>query len=303
MNIQTILDRLEHFPRVPHEANWDFGFTMAALYSSVLETEGCEGDYSNWLNRADFEVFNILELPHHSDEACSVQVVSYKQTPFAVVYKFGDVNNASMEVLNVEVYRQVGASLAARRTEVLLSDVAVTAVTSLSGLPNQYLHWVDEKIGLFTVTSPKAYYGFLGLIKEYAAVCQAPDGTLQKVRSMQSYVAGTPSWSSDHRVSLTLDDGQTFEVDGREIVFSLFPVQDLPAVARGAVNASSSWTVHCVVMSHIVRIFERKAGTLGQRSVSIAFEDKEAREAFVRQHQGTVHHGLLNLEAVGAQPV
>jgi hypothetical protein len=303
MDIKTLLGRLEHFPRLPHEANWDFGFAIAALYAPLLQLEDCEGDFSDWVDRADFDVFDVIDLPHHSDEACYVQVVAHQQTPFALVYKFGDVNNAQMEVLDVDVYRRVGALIAARRAEALLSDVAATSVTSLSGLPNQYLHWVDEKAGLFTVTSPKAYFGFLNLTKEYAAVCQTPSGTLQLVRSMQSYVTGTPSWSGDHRVSLTLGNGETLEVDGREIVFSLFPAEDLPEVARGAVNVSSSWALHCVVMSHIVRIFERKAGTLGQRSVSIAFEDKAARNAFLKQYQGAVHDGELNLEAVGAQPV
>ena len=318
MNIKTLLANLHTFPVVSqNDDNWTYNEAVSALYGEMLGFEVHDADLDGFGEMSNLTLHKVFDFQHNSDEACFALVMSYKSTPFGLVYKFGDTYKTEYAVLDRGMFVEVGKLLAAYRLEQTAKEKAVslehdaTPLTALSELPNQYMTWVSDEVGLFSMNSPRWMFRFSHMLIDYAAVLQQEDGSLREVTQIVGFKVAKPGWVDKEAdvVEVLTDDGRTQFVHGKELAFFLVRPENPVEAARCVVNRKTEWAFAGTVNVRdqwMIRCDQYQEGHLGSKRISAILpnpKDKPMLLEFVAKHHVGRHEGMFVAPDFGFEPL
>lgn len=303
MNVNRILENIEHFPLAISEGDINIPSIIATIYGKALGFEAYDaGVREACESLPGLTVRTVFDFEHSSDEDCFVLVVCHEDKPFAIVHKFGDRSDINFDVTDAPRFTQLGKLLAQTLAELRLQQQteelereAGCGLEFLSQLKNGYLTWLSEDAGAFSFDHPSSTYclAFRDVPKSYVGVAQAGEGTLHEVAAITRFVGGRGSDESDI-VEIVTKHGATLEVDGRRIVFFLVPPGDAIEEARKCVASKTAWRVTGVLTRCLVRIAQFHEGHLGAASRSFVVHNTGVMQNFLKQYGSAVQEGVFS---------
>jgi hypothetical protein len=318
MNLKKLLASLDAFPVLDHtNESWLYVETIMALYSDLF------GDYlyssdslEGFAELHNLTIHTPVDFEHQSDESCYIKVVSYKSVPFGLVHKFGDRCSVEYTVLDKAVFLEVGKLVSAFRLEQRLNEIeesmgeTPSGLSALSGLSNQYMTWVSDEIGLFSMDSPGWMYGFTRMLDDHVAVLQREDGSIHKVVSIKPFT-GTGSGTRETRelFDVMTDNGQTQAVNGKNLMFFLVRPDNPVEAALSAVYRKTEWKFDRTVQvgdQWLLRCVQYQEGRLTWKRVSAILPNpasKDVMNAFVSKHHVGRHEGVFVASEHGFEAV
>ena len=210
---------------------WDFiRMVTSFYYKDISEHESLKDEqwFMEFWEQQQFKLVTIYDHAFDSDESCSLQVLTSFDMPVAAWKKIGDKNSYDdgMVVLNnawgLDMSKTVFEHQ--RDADELIADENLDVAKWIFE-KNQYLIPVEHpEVDPLTylIETPSWMLGHLDPTYNTLQVVDEVSNTTLKVTKIEGVKKSGNSWSSDshHRTTVTLENGETKEVDTTSILVS-----------------------------------------------------------------------------------
>lgn len=300
MNIQRINELVQQATPVCRSNHRFYGAVATALgriCQAVNMHQSIEEDLAPLL--AEFEVFELFDIPFQSDEECSVFLLRYKGEPFCLQLRVGDRCDYmdGCEILSAPVAANVMRGYLELRMKSVEQDLQEQTLrqdvfTTITEGTHTYLEFVAPLVA--TVRSPRWACSFPSVIHANACWLERDGGVVRIKRFVQWTHANMPSWTGGlaHVACLELEDGTQVEVDTREVLVWLGVKELAPKDPCEGLRAEKDcWTLTSECSQHnssvLLNVTQRYRGkALADHVYHRLVQASDELKVFLQKHEG-----------------